>query len=61
VDQDQIMKRETGKEMVEILVNEEKKERVIEKKESDNKKERKEIHEEKKVERKKDCLENEEN
>jgi len=50
LDQDQIMKRETIKEMVQSLVNEEKQKRVIEKKESDNNKERKEVHEEKKVE-----------
>jgi hypothetical protein len=40
VDQDQIMKREIEKEFVGSLVNEEKQERVIEKKESDNKKKR---------------------
>jgi len=40
VDQDQIMKRETEKERVESLVNEKKQEKVIEKKESDNKKKR---------------------
>jgi len=40
VDQDQIIKKETNKEMVESLVNDEKQERVIEKKESDNKKEK---------------------
>jgi hypothetical protein len=41
VDQYQIMKREIEKERVKSLVNEKKQERVIEKKESDNKKERK--------------------
>jgi hypothetical protein len=54
------MKREIEKEIIESLVDEEKQERVNEKKESNNKKERKEIHEEKKVEVKEDCKENEE-
>jgi hypothetical protein len=61
VDQYQIMKREIEKEIDESLVDEEKQERVVEKKKSNNKKEREEIHEEKKVKVKEDCKENEEN
>jgi len=44
--------------MVESLVNEEKQERLIEKKDSDSKQEKKEIHEEKKVMGKEDCMKN---